>query len=185
MNNLLEVLVRLRDDLKLWVTNNLQALKDEIDCKSDFSGEYQDLSNKPDIDDMIQTSITPLQERDTILQTTIDEHKANNTVHVTQEEKDIWSNKSGFSGKYEDLINAPDISDDEEGDLKFVDNSGYIILKIDEKGLHTTNIEVDSLFVNGKNIMEQIESGSLIKRVTEEEYYNLEIIDPNTLYIIE
>ena len=45
--NVLEALVRLRDDLKLWVTNNLQALREEVDSKSTFSGDYNDLTNKP------------------------------------------------------------------------------------------------------------------------------------------
>ena len=125
------------------------------------------------------------QTQDTELQNSINSHTSNSEIHITPEEKEMWNNKSGFSGKYEDLIDAPEISDDGKGDLKFTDDAGYIILKIDENGLHTTNIEVDSLFVNGKNIMEQIESSSLIQRVTEEEYFNLEIIDPNTLYIIE
>lgn len=47
--NILEAIVRLRDDLKLWVTNNLQALREEVDSKSTFSGEYDDLRNKPEI----------------------------------------------------------------------------------------------------------------------------------------
>lgn len=44
--NILEILLKLRDDLKLWVTNNILALKEEID-NSKFSGDYNDLENKP------------------------------------------------------------------------------------------------------------------------------------------
>jgi hypothetical protein len=44
MTNILEVLIRLRDDIKTWVTNNLKAIKD-----SQFSGDYNDLVNAPNI----------------------------------------------------------------------------------------------------------------------------------------
>lgn len=126
MNTLMEALVRLRDDLKLWVTNNLQSLKDEVDSKSDFSG------------------------------------------------------------KYEDLADAPEITDDGEKDLKFIDDSGYIILKVDKNGLHTTNIDAKSISINGKNIVDQIQSSAPnIQVISQEDYYRLEKIDPNTLYIIE
>lgn len=36
--NILELLVNLRDDLKLWATNNILALKEEID-KNKEEGE--------------------------------------------------------------------------------------------------------------------------------------------------
>lgn len=73
--NILETLVQLRDDIKSWVTNNLQALNAKIDEKTipvdselsatsinpvqnqaitnainnipTFSGNYNDLENKP------------------------------------------------------------------------------------------------------------------------------------------
>ena len=119
MYNLLEVLVKLRDDLKLWVTNNLQALKNEIDLKSEFSGDYEDLSNKPDINNMIETAIDPLegvietlQGQDTTLQNNINAHIENDDIHVTLNDKNNWNNKSDFSGNYNDLIDAPDIADD-------------------------------------------------------------------------
>ena len=75
--NILETLVQLRDDIKTWVTNNLQALNTKIDEKTipvdselsatstnpvqnqaitnainnipTFSGDYNDLDNKPTI----------------------------------------------------------------------------------------------------------------------------------------
>ena len=181
MYNLLEVLVKLRDDLKLWVTNNLQALKNEIDLKSEFSGSYEDLSDKPDINNMIETAIDPLegaietlQEQDTTLQNNINVHIENDDIHVTLNDKNNWNNKSDFSGNYSDLIDAPDIADDGSGELKFVDEAGNIILQIDNEGLHTTNIEAieninavnadidninaNTIVLNGENIVNTMES---------------------------
>lgn len=39
----------------------------------------------------------------------IDKHIKDGSVHVTPEEKQTWSNKSDFSGNYNDLINKPNI----------------------------------------------------------------------------
>lgn len=41
-------LKRLRDDLKEWTTNNILSLKTYVD-KTNFSGSYNDLTNKPEI----------------------------------------------------------------------------------------------------------------------------------------
>lgn len=86
--DILDILVKLRDDLKTWVTNNILALKEEID-RSKFSGEYEDLFGKPDIDNKIEIAIEPLENE---LNSKL-ENKAN---------KDEL-----FSGDYNDLINKP------------------------------------------------------------------------------
>ena len=182
--NILEVLVRLRDDLKLWVTNNLMALKEEVDSKSTFSGSYEDLTDVPDFEKMIEDAADSLDsdmashknnadihvtkaEKDGWNDHAIDSashvtdvdkaswntHVGENGIHVTAEDKLRWNNKSEFSGNYNDLEDAPSISDDGEGDLKFVDEAGNIILQVDDEGLHTTNIELlDSIDAASANI---------------------------------
>ena len=59
--NILEVLTQLRDDLKEWVTNNILSLKNYVD-RTRFSGRYDDLTNKPDIDAKIDNAKKSLQE---------------------------------------------------------------------------------------------------------------------------
>lgn len=51
-----------------------------------------------------------------------------------------------FSGDYNDLINTPNITDDESGNMVIADESGNIIFKADANGIHTT-----SLTLNGEN----------------------------------
>lgn len=41
----------------------------------------------------------------------LQKHVEDNTIHVTQEEKESWNNKSDFSGSYDDLSNKPTIPD--------------------------------------------------------------------------
>lgn len=59
--NILDVLTQLRDDLKEWTTNNILSLKNYVD-RTRFSGKYDDLTNKPDIDAKIDNAKNTLQE---------------------------------------------------------------------------------------------------------------------------
>ena len=49
-----------------------------------------------------------------------------------------------FSGDYNDLTNAPDIAEDNSGEVVYADESGHIIAKIDADGVHTTKLELSS-----------------------------------------
>ena len=96
--------------------------------KSDFSGDYNDLQNKPDI----PTKLSDLEE-DSGHQTITIAERANwnqkadrnevpdslsdlddDAYHrlVTDAEKVAWNAKSDFSGSYDDLTNKPDIPDE-------------------------------------------------------------------------
>lgn len=90
--NILEVFVQLRDDLKTWVTKNLEFLNNKI------------------------------------------------------------NNIQGFSGDYNDLVNAPNITEDDSGNMIVTDEVGNIIFKADSEGMHTT-----ALSLNGESIIDIID----------------------------
>ena len=94
--NILDTLKQLRDDIKIWVANNLNELN---------------------------TRLT----------------KAINNIPK-------------FSGNYNDLTDAPNITEDESGNMVIADESGNIIFKADADGIHTT-----SMTLNGQSIQEMIQ----------------------------
>ena len=48
-----------------------------------------------------------------------------------------------FSGDYNDLINAPNIVEDDSGNMVIADESGNIIFKADSDGMHTTALSLN------------------------------------------
>lgn len=85
---------------------------------------------------------------------TLTGHVENESVHVTQEDKDSWNNKSTFSGSYDDLTNKPSISKDQDDSFVISDGNNNVMAKFDESGLTTTRImsqqvSTDTLLVNG------------------------------------
>lgn len=52
-------------------------------------------------------------------------HVSNSIIHVTEKEKNKWN--SAFSGKWEDLLNKPMISSDNNDKVVFADSNGNII----------------------------------------------------------
>lgn len=86
--------------------------------KSDFSGDYDDLTNKPTIP-TVPTNVSDFTNdagyitSDDISgktnQSDFTAHTANTTAHVTASEKSTWNSKSDFSGNYNDLSNKPTI----------------------------------------------------------------------------
>lgn len=109
--NILNALKQLRDDIKAWVTNNLNALNEKIDEKT------IPIDNKLD-----STSTNPVQ---------------NKVI------KDAIDNIPTFSGDYNDLTNAPDISEDGSGNMIIADESGNIIFKADADGMHATAVSIN------------------------------------------
>ena len=75
---------------------------------------------------------------------------------VTDTEKQTWNAKSDFSGDYNDLTNAPDISEDGSGDLIIADANGNIIFRSNGNGFETVNLTVENITINGKTIQEMI-----------------------------
>lgn len=109
--NILNALKQLRDDIKTWVTNNLNALNAKIDAKT-----------IPIDSELSSTSTNPVQNK--VIKKAID-------------------NIPKFSGDYNDLTNAPNITEDDSGNMVIVDESGNIIFKADAEGIHTTAVSLD------------------------------------------
>ena len=82
--------------------------------KSDFSGSYNDLTDKPTIP-TVPTNVSDFTNDAGYItsnditgktnQSDFTAHTANTTVHVTSAEKTTWNAKSDFSGDYNDLTN--------------------------------------------------------------------------------
>lgn len=106
------------------------AEKNTWNNKSDFSGDYNDLANKPTIH--TYTAGTGIDITNDVISVTggsqpvdaytkaesdakfatitnFNSHSGNTTMHVTASEKNTWNNKSDFSGNYNDLTNKPTI----------------------------------------------------------------------------
>ena len=85
----------------------------EWDNKSDFSGSYEDLTDKPTIPipDVNKVYVDEqLSNKSDINHTHTELHTHNNKDIldvITQEKINEWNSKSGFSGDYNDLINKP------------------------------------------------------------------------------
>ena len=87
----------------------------EWDNKSDFSGSYEDLTDKPKIPvvDVNKAYVDEqLSNKSDINHTHTELHTHNNKDVldvITQEKINEWNSKSDFSGDYNDLINKPTI----------------------------------------------------------------------------
>lgn len=117
--NILNALKQLRDDIKTWVTVNLNALNAKIDEKT-----------IPIDSELSATSTNPVQNK--AIKKAID-------------------NIPTFSGDYNDLENAPDISEDDSGDLVIADKDGNIIFR------SNVNLAVQNITIDGKTIQEMIQ----------------------------
>jgi len=74
-----------------------------------FSGSWLDLADKPDFSKVaFSGDYDDLFERPTIPRTLEDLGQTTFYRTVTDGEKDMWNNKSSFSGRYADLIGLPD-----------------------------------------------------------------------------
>ena len=126
--DILKSLKRLRDELRLWVINNLNALNAKIEERTIH------------IDSKLDTSSSnPVQNK--AIAKKIDEL----SIEI--------ANKSTFSGDYNDLKNAPNIIENDDGTLIVVDDNGNIIFNVNESGVHTT-----SLSLKGKDVEEIIDA---------------------------
>ena len=84
-----------------------------------------------------------------LLGETLSAHTADSEIHVTAAEKEAWNAKSGFSGVYDDLLNKPNLEDDESGNLQIVDENGNVVAQFDENGLTTTEVTAGGVKLSG------------------------------------
>ncbi len=137
--NILESLTRLRDDLKLWVTNNLNVLNAKIDDSIiPIDDKLDDSSSNPIQNKVITKEIENLN-------TLIGGESVSSQIETA------ISQQEHFSGDYYDLVNAPNIIEDESGAITIADEQGKIIFKVDAYGAQSTAFAVD-----GINILSEI-----------------------------
>ena len=140
--NILEALKNLRDDLKSWVTANLIVINNKID------------ENTVIIEDELNINSTnPIQNR--AVATAVNElNQLVGSTPVSEQIDTAISNISeSFDIEYQDLKNAPSISNAADDSLSISDDSGNIIFKVDKDGTHTTNITL-----NGIELIEVLDS---------------------------
>ena len=131
--NILQTLQQLRDDLKSWVANNLNALNAKIDEKTiPIDSELDSTSTNPVQNQAIATEIADINDR------------VGNSSVATQIANAV-NNIPKFSGDYNDLENAPNIAEDDAGNMVIADESGNIIFRADAEGIHTTAISLNGM----------------------------------------
>lgn len=136
----LEALVQLRNDLKTWVTNNLNALNSKIEANTvPIDSELSKESKNPVQNKVVSENIQTL-------------HDLIGEDSVSSQISEAIEDLSTFSGDYNDLINAPDIIEDKSGDLIITDEKGNIIFKADKDGIHSTSLQLQ-----GENIKSTLE----------------------------
>lgn len=118
--NILETLIKLRDDIKLWVTNNLVALNAKIEANTvPIDSELKIDSTNPVQNKVVTKEINDL----------------NNLVGETPVAEQIASAIASQPGG-----KMPNITDDESGEFNIADPNGNVIFRADAQGIHTTNI---------------------------------------------
>lgn len=169
--NILDVLKQLRDDIKIWVANNLNDLNTRLTKSINnipkFSGSYNDLTDAPNIaeddsgnmiiadesgniifkadSDGIHTTAVSLNGEAAASQKYVDEAIANVNVNVDLTGYATENSVTAAIDSVKAELSESIISESE--DWKIVDNDGNIIFSIDNTGAHTT-----ALSLNGESI---------------------------------
>ena len=104
--------------------------------KSDFSGSYNDLSDKPTIPTVPSNVSAFTNDAGYLTQhqdisgkansSDLTAHTGNSTVHITSAERTKWNAKSDFSGSYNDLTNKPTIPTVPTKVSAFTNDAGYL-----------------------------------------------------------
>lgn len=85
-------------------------------------------STTSEVDSMIDESVSGKADSSAVdtLNNTVTAHTADTAIHVTENEKAAWDNKSDFSGDYNDLTNKPTIPTVPTSNTAFTNDAGYI-----------------------------------------------------------
>jgi hypothetical protein len=124
----------------------------DIKVSGGFSGDYNDLTNKPENVSDFNNDVgylTSFTEEDPTV--------PNHVKNITTDDISNWNAKSEFDGDYNKLTNAPNISEDDSGDLVIADPNGNIIFRSDSDGFETTKLTAEELIVGGVNVGDAIE----------------------------
>ena len=84
------------------------------------------------------------------------------TSSVEDQIEEALDNFETFSGDYNDLINAPDIAEDNSGDMAVADKDGNVAFKVDSEG----RTHVTSLAVGGENLESILEKKATKGEIT-------------------
>ena len=136
------------------VTAEISKKVDKVDGKglstNDFTNEYKEKLDGLDLENITFEETDP---------TVPAWAKAENKPTYTADEVGALSKDTPlFSGDYNDLENAPDISEDDSGDLVIADKDGNIIFRSNGDGFETVNLIVQNITVNGVTIQEMIKA---------------------------
>ena len=131
--------------------------------KSDFSGSYNDLTDKPTL---FSGNYNDLSNKPTIPDELSDLSDDSTHRLVTDTEKSTWNSKSDFSGSYEDLTNKPTIPVVPTNVSSFTNDAGYITTETDPVFGNSASAGITSSDItnwNGKQ--EALVSGTNIKTI--------------------
>lgn len=145
---------------RIPVSGATDAEKTSWNNKSDFSGSYNDLTDKPTIPD----ELVDLQDDST--------HRL-----VTDTEKSTWNAKSDFSGSYNDLTNKP-IIPAAQVNSDWSANTGVAQI-LNKPTLSTVATSGSYNDLSNKPSIPSIWTG------TQVEYDAIVVKDPDTIYIIK
>lgn len=127
----------------------LQTLSDSIENIDIPDVDLSNYYNKTEVDNALKNvsvDLTGYAKEDDIPDVTpYATHVADEAIHVTEDQKTAWNNKSDFSGKYADLEDAPHIVNDNEDEVVICDSQGNVILRATAEGLN-----VAAIYINGK-----------------------------------
>lgn len=165
-------------------------------AKSDFSGDYNDLQNKPDLtvyytsgqtNSAISAATNDMATKTWVGQqgylTTETEPDFNSSAAKDISSSDIsnWNNKSDFSGDYNDLINKPDLS------------VYYTSAQTNEIVSTATQDMATQTWVGSQNYTTSGATATYVQgylnnhkivTISQSDYDNLQQKDPDTLYFI-
>lgn len=167
------------------------AEKEAWDNKSGFSGVYDDLLNKPNINDDSTGNLQISDENGNVvaqfdengltatevtvsgvkLGETLTEHTGDSVTHITDAERKKWNDKSDFSGVYSDLVGEPNITEDESGIFQITDDKGNVAVQVDNDGLKAGTVHTGKILVSGEDIKSSLDAhkGDVVTHITSDE----------------
>lgn len=121
-----------------------------------FSGMWDDLYGKPAIESSYDDRLVFADSDGRIIAQLDSEGFKTTEVYVSGTNiRELIRATRGFSGNYSDLRGAPNIYEDNSGELLFTDPNNYIIARLDYSGLN-----VAALSINNQSLVDYLASNS-------------------------